>query len=320
LVTIADQYDGFILDQFGVLHDGQKALPGAVEAVEYLYQAGKQLVILSNTSAPAAAALERLPKYGFRPAWFAGGAVTSGEEASKFLSQQTTEQRVLFWTWDDRIPGNPRVTAPPQRFLDAAGPHIRIAEHIEEADWLLLHGSELWNRGPQVPPIPLGTFIETGTCDGVVDDLLRQCAIRNIPMICANPDEQVVTPTGGVAYMPGGMARRYMQLCDEISSIAIEHHVFGKPDPRHFRTCAEALCGRRTTEKQRIVHVGDSLHHDIVGATRAGIDTLFITSGIHAKELGVTTFGEVAKDAALLALYQEHDGVLPTHVLPAFCL
>jgi ribonucleotide monophosphatase NagD (HAD superfamily) len=338
LVSIADQYDGFILDQFGVLHDGSQALPGAVAAVEYLYRAGKKLMILSNTSAPAAAALARLPKYGFRPEWFVGGAVTSGEEASKFLSSlqtTTTEEekvvRVLFWTWDDRRPDNPRVTAPPQLFLERAGPHVQIASSIDEADYLLLHGSEVWNRGMEVPLVPLGTFIETGQCDGdVVDDLLRQCAERRLPMICANPDEQVVTPTGGVAYMPGGLARRFMELCDQEAALSsssslppVEHYVFGKPDPRQFRTCANVLMGVGTTKDdgRRIIHVGDSMHHDIVGATQAGLDTLFITSGIHAPELGVQSFGEAVVDGtALVALYERHGGVRPTHVLPAFCL
>jgi len=39
-----------LLDQFGVLHDGQKAYPGAVEAVEYLHGLGLRLLIVSNSS------------------------------------------------------------------------------------------------------------------------------------------------------------------------------------------------------------------------------------------------------------------------------
>jgi ribonucleotide monophosphatase NagD (HAD superfamily) len=316
LESIAEHYDAFILDQFGVLHNGQCALPGAIEAVEYLYKAGKKLMILSNTSAPASGAMERLPKYGFRPEWFQGGAVTSGEEASKFLSQQTDKGKVLFWTWDDRIANNPRVTAPLSLFLETAGPHIRIAESIQEADWLLLHGSEVWNRGPNLPPVRLGTFIDDGTFDGGMDDMLRECAKRNIPMICANPDEQVVTPTGGTAFMPGGIARRYQELCAEEASsvVVVDHHVFGKPDIRHFQACIEALGA------DRVVHVGDSMHHDIVGATKAGIDTIFITSGIHAaSDLGVETFGEMPDNDKLFALFDTY-GVSPTHVLPGFGL
>ena len=41
---------GVLLDQYGVLHDGQKAYPGAVAAVEALAAAGRKLLVLSNSS------------------------------------------------------------------------------------------------------------------------------------------------------------------------------------------------------------------------------------------------------------------------------
>ena len=34
---LIDRYDGFILDQFGVIHDGVTALPGAAEAIAKLF-------------------------------------------------------------------------------------------------------------------------------------------------------------------------------------------------------------------------------------------------------------------------------------------
>jgi ribonucleotide monophosphatase NagD (HAD superfamily) len=36
-----------------------------------------------------------------------------------------------------------------------------------------------------------------------------------------------------------------------------------------------------------VAHVGDSLEHDIVGANAAGIDSIFVIGGIHAKDLGL---------------------------------
>ena len=39
------------------------------------------------------------------------------------------------------------------------------------------------------------------------------------------------------------------------------------------------------SRKEGIVAVGDSLEHDIKGAMLFGIDSLFITRGIHAREL-----------------------------------
>ncbi|CAN0350672.1 unnamed protein product [Ectocarpus sp. 12 AP-2014] len=81
---LCDSYDGFILDQFGVLHDGRDALPGAVECLEELRSQGKRLVILSNTSKREDFTMARLPKFGFRRELFDGG-VTSGEEGYQHL-------------------------------------------------------------------------------------------------------------------------------------------------------------------------------------------------------------------------------------------
>src|SRR5210317_723304 len=73
--TFADliqKYDGFILDQFGVLHNGKDALPGAVDCVRKLAMANKKLIILSNTSSPAKTTLQRLPGLGFSEKDFVG--------------------------------------------------------------------------------------------------------------------------------------------------------------------------------------------------------------------------------------------------------
>lgn len=65
------------------------------------------------------------------------------------------------------------------------------------------------------------------------------------------------------------------------------------------------------------ITVGDSLHHDIRGANAAGIDSVFITGGVHATELGLGSFGEVADVDAVHALGRKLDA-LPSYVLPAF--
>ena len=44
--------------------------------------------------------------------------------------------------------------------------------------------------------------------------------------------------------------------------------------------------------------IGDSIHNDILGANRAGIDSLFITSGVHKeqfKNLKENNFGQIIK-------------------------
>lgn len=65
------------------------------------------------------------------------------------------------------------------------------------------------------------------------------------------------------------------------------------------------------------IMVGDSLHHDIKGANAAGIDSAFITGGIHATELGISAFGEIADFSAVQSLSSKC-GACPSYVLPAF--
>lgn len=65
------------------------------------------------------------------------------------------------------------------------------------------------------------------------------------------------------------------------------------------------------------IAVGDSLHHDIKGANVAGIQSAFITGGIHATELGLMSFGEAAASPSVQALASKYDA-FPSYVLPAF--
>ncbi|KAI3746728.1 hypothetical protein L6452_09167 [Arctium lappa] len=65
------------------------------------------------------------------------------------------------------------------------------------------------------------------------------------------------------------------------------------------------------------IAVGDSLHHDIKGANASGIESAFITCGIHATELGLNGFGEVADVSAVHALSSKYDAY-PSYVLPSF--
>ena len=304
---LVDMYDGFILDQFGVLHNGANALDGAVELVKHLARKNKKLIILSNTSAPSDKAMLKLPKLGFDQNLFVG-AVTSGEEASKYIRQEYgPNSKALMFTWDASDASNPRLTATPQAFLDHCG-GLQVASTVDEADFLLLHGSEVWFRGRDLESPSLGSFLQDGETHEVIDPLLQPCLERNLPLVCANPDVIVQTPTGGTNYMPGKIAQRYVELG------ATNIRLFGKPQAEHFEACLNVLC----LPAARVAHVGDSLHHDIMGANSALIPSIFVSSGIHAPQLGGVNFGALPEEQLLQNLFLEEGGIVPTHVVPAF--
>lgn len=65
------------------------------------------------------------------------------------------------------------------------------------------------------------------------------------------------------------------------------------------------------------VAIGDSLHHDIKGANNATIESVLITGGIHAAELGLAGFNQSPDTEAVQALASKYDAH-PTYVLSSF--
>jgi HAD superfamily hydrolase (TIGR01450 family) len=295
---IASQYDGFILDQFGVLHNGSNALDGAVEAVKELAQQGKKLIILSNSSSLSEATFAKLPKFGFQPGDFCG-AVTSGEEASHYIASTYANKKALWITW--ACPKTPS----PMDFLNMCG-GVKVVDSVEEADFVLLHGAEVV-RGPGEDGVAketsLGDFPNTGDMS-VVEPVLRSCLERKLPMVCANPDFIMVRPDGSIGSMPGKIAKLYEDLGGSCTS-------FGKPHVPHFEACLRAL----DLPKERVAHVGDSLYHDIAGANATGISSVLVVGGIHRQELGSPQLGQLPTEAALEELFAKL-GQKPNHVVP----
>ena len=305
---LAKSYDGFILDQFGVLHNGKHALPGAEELVKHLVDSGKKLIILSNTSSPSTTTIKRLPGLGFDPNDFIG-AVTSGDEASRLIKEKygsgPRKKKFVWFTWKPGFGNAP----PPLAFLRQCG-NVEPAETVDEADFVVAHGSGVV-RGPgedgDASIQSMGSFLDDGDLTEV-DSVLQRCRERHLPMICANPDFVVMYADGGFRHMPGKIAKRYEELGGDCT-------YFGKPHSPHFMACLREL----RLDKDRVAHVGDSLHHDIAGANAAGIPSIFVTGGIHCNDLGKPN-GELPDEDALEALFEKEGGHVPTHVVPMFRL
>src|SRR5690348_16522738 len=79
LRDIANRYDGYILDLWGVLHDGQAPLPGVIDCLTRLKSSGKRLVVLSNAPRRAHLVEERVTEIGIPRALY-DHLLSSGEE------------------------------------------------------------------------------------------------------------------------------------------------------------------------------------------------------------------------------------------------
>jgi ribonucleotide monophosphatase NagD (HAD superfamily) len=62
----------------------------------------------------------------------------------------------------------------------------------------------------------------------------------------------------------------------------------GKPHGPIYELALEKAAQLRggPPDRSRVLAIGDSVRTDVTGAVRFGLDCLFVTSGIHAEELG----------------------------------
>jgi HAD superfamily hydrolase (TIGR01459 family) len=248
---VAPDYDGFILDLWGVVHDGVAPMPGALECLRALMARGKRIALLSNAPRRADDVVRRIAEIGV-PEDLYHHVMSSGEEAWLHLYRR-----------DD-----PFYAALGQRCLHIGserdleireGLGLDFVETVEEAQFILNTGPAGW--------------------DDVIQDyepLLRPALARDLPMICANPD--LVVMRGSTLHLcAGGLAKWY-----EEAGGRVRWH--GKPFRSVYDTCLGLL---GIDGRSRVLAVGDSLRTDIAGAGAAGLDSILIAGGIHAREFGM---------------------------------
>lgn len=277
LAALLPRYDGFLLDQWGVLHDGVRPYPGAAAALEMLRAAGKRVIILSNSGRSGAENARQLAKFGFAPELY-DEVVSAGDDARDAL------------------------VARDEPFHRALGRRCLLLAREGEAYLAEGLGLDL------VDDVALADFILLMTMDPPRQSvagwmtLLDAASERRLPMVCANPDLHRASPNGGLQEAPGLVARTYEHLGGTV-------RYQGKPQPRIYRTCLTKL----GLDRSRVIAIGDSLEHDIAGAQGAGIDSVFIGGGLHRDEIGWD--GETMDVASCLALFAR-TGQSPTYALP----
>ena len=265
------KYDLFILDQWGVLHDGAKAHHGAVDAMASIKSAGKKIILVSNSSRRVSDSADGLKKFGITPDLY-DHILTSGELAWKAIKNETDP----FYQQLGKkcfIIGNDQR----EDFLDGLG--LYPVNCVKSADFLL------------VGDLPVGPIEQ-------LTPVLVDARACNLTMVILNPDMLSIDPNGELSPCPG-------QVGDAYSNLGGAVKIHGKPNLSVYQRCFEL-----EPNAKKIVAIGDSLHHDIAGASNAGIDSVLITSGIHAFDLK-TVPGLKAKEREINSLCSR-TGITPT--------
>ena len=280
LSDVSQKYDALFVDLWGCVHDGVRALPDAVRALQDYRRKGGKVVLVTNSPKPRAGVAVQLDTFGVpRDSWDV--IASSGDSARAAMFRGVVGQKVHFM-----------------------GEWHRDAEFFEP-----IHVVENPVKIEIVPLDQAEGIVCCGPDDPLADpDVNRPTFLyakqKGMKLLCANPD--IVVDRGEVReWCAGALARLYTEMGGESL-------YFGKPHPPIYD-----LSRRRLAElgnlpaDSRILAIGDGLHTDIQGGMGEDIDTLYITGGL-ARDITRTT---QQPDPQALTTYLTREMITPTYAI-----
>lgn len=263
LSQLRDRYDVLYCDVWGVIRDGRRLLPEAVDALVRFRQSGGFVCLVSNSPARARGLAAHLDQLGM-PGGSIDAIVTSGDAIHAELEVRT--------------PGRALRIGPDGDDELYEGLAIEFTG-IEDADFISCTGpDDYWNGKPED-----------------YRAVLEVALARDLDLVCANPD--IVVQSGErLVYCAGAIARLYTQMGGR-SVVA------GKPHrPIYDLARAKLEAAGRAFDPQRVLAIGDGPETDIAGAVQIGIDALFVADGIHGADMNSDSLDSEAV-AGILSRY-----------------
>jgi len=247
---LAQRYQVFFFDAFGVLKNAHGLIPGVIETFAFLKENNKQFYILTNDAS-------RSPQQLAESYWRMGliditpdSIISSGMLAREYLDLKVNHGTVAYLGTEDS------------------------AHYIETADLKTLSIKDLDIENTS--DINALVLLDDEGFDWNNDlnktiNLLRK---RNIPVIVANTDATYPVSKTEVAIAIGSVA-------DMLENIAGKQFIrFGKPDAQMFMFAYErVMADNPKMGKKDILMIGDTLRTDIAGGNKFGLDTILVLTG-----------------------------------------
>ena len=281
LAEIANRFDGYIVDLWGVIHDGNKPFPGAVETLTHLTGSGRQVCLLSNAPRRASDLIARLREMGV-PDDAYHHVLSSGE--ATYLALRDRPDRAHRAIGERCFMIGPDYNAG----IMPDGHGVTVVDRLDDAEFALVTA---WGG--------TGGRIED------YDPQLQAMLSRGMTMVCGNPDLEVIQ-NGERHFCAGAIGHRFAAIGGQVL-----YH--GKP---HAGVYDAALAMLGVTDHRRVAGIGDSFTTDVPGARAAGIAAIFVADGIHGEALGLTQESALPMNRVedLVADY----GVAPDFVMQRF--
>ena len=277
---LGSSYAAWLVDIWGVMHNGVRAYAYAVEATRRYREQGGLVVLLSNSPRPSPGLQHQLRSLGVSDQCY-DATVSSGDITRHELA---------------RHPGAPVFHLGSERDLPLfAGLDVARVD-ASEAELVVCTG--LLDDETETP--------------GDYDALLGELAERQLPMLCANPDH-MVERGHRLVYCAGALAQIYAELGGSVIYA-------GKPYAPIYHLAVETVAelAGRTLARGEILAIGDGVHTDMAGAASFGLDAVFVASGLHVANAACGEDAEGNTDLDELVLGELFEGMKPARAaMPA---
>jgi HAD superfamily hydrolase (TIGR01459 family) len=267
LLDFCDNFDYFIFDVWGVIHDGSNLYPNVLNVIKILKNQNKTICFLSNAPRRAKKVELVLEKFGIKKEYYEF-ILTSGEVAFiDFANGKNFFGRKYFYIG-------------PEKDIDLLGE--LGYERVRQADFADF-------------AITTGFDGDYSTIEEKMPEIIS-AKKHNLPLVCVNPDLIVVKQNGEEVICAGFIALEYEKLGGKVI-------YYGKPYEAVYSMVHSLLS---YPKKEKIIAIGDGIETDIKGAVDFGIQSALVTGGILSNKLQ-TEYGEKADESKLYSICKNYN-------------
>lgn len=261
---VVNHYDVVFFDAFGVLKNSRGLIDGIAGTFKYLEEKNIEYYVLTNDASRGPADLAKSYHEAGLKMITEDKIISSGMMAREYLRLKVSDGKVAYLG-----------TSKSAHYLEETGLHaLSIAdldiENIDEVNALVFLDDEGFDWYHDI------------------NKLINLLRLRNIPVIVANTDHSYPVSSTEIAIAIGSIA-------EMVEKITGKHFIyFGKPDSNMFIFAYQHTQKGEEVGKEKILMVGDTLHTDILGGNKFGIDTALVLTGNTLKknaEMKISTTG-----------------------------
>lgn len=316
LEKLYERYDTFLIDMYGVLWNGRGFFSGVLSLLKKMRTAGKQVIILSNTTLTATKCHERYFPRGMLASTHFDTFISSGEVLKNTIKTHFKDAKTYF----------PAFCCPDDIFANSGLIHCQF---VEKSDFVFVGNLNYHKpyfadglkdkRGKSIPIAEL-TFIDYHNIADFeeVSSFIDLCLKHNKTLAIANSDLFAIESfnSGNTDLFKPIICQGYIGALYENAGGKVIY--FGKPYPVIFDYAKQFI-----SAQDKVAMVGDTPWTDILGGNIAGFETILTLSGIAQLFLKNNSENEVNKFINDIGSKMVHTNLksfsqIPTHIVNKF--